>query len=283
MDQHHHSNIREAFNAAAAQAVKAFPEVLRHLVVTTVDDVVFTSPEILSSGVTRADLDTVRTMFVKHWAVHKMIDASCGELCDWPFGDHGVAIGINADARDVVNSQLWWNFDHELGHLIVPNGNDADSLPMRECIAETYAALRHAQRHGVESEYIKDVNLGRANTIIGGYDAAVHYYHPLALDKVETLKTQTDLSMLSAQETVDLTTQIVTECFWSGDNVRSKIQSAANDLNEGYVTETRLVDLFSKANDVVVARFYQDVLAHRYPDTKPPTNSVPKRLMKDGF
>lgn len=97
----------------------------------------------------------------------------------------------------------YFTFDHELGHAIVRPGT--------EQAADAYAALRHVQRFGYDTKWIRRVSLGRA---LGAAsqpstrDAIDHYTSPILRRVVELAGTR-DLTLLTPQQTIALAEKIV--------------------------------------------------------------------------
>ncbi len=282
MDQQHSSSIREAFNVAAAKVAIDFPAALHHFVAVTEDDVVFVSPDLSQQNLNERDFGYLREIFVDDLKQDEDLKA-CGFVDRHPDLGHVKAIGMKMAQHKISDAEFWWNFDHEVGHLVVPNGLGHDCLFLAEATAETYAALRHVQRYGAEDDYIQRVNLARVENLVGGGDWWIYYYHPQMLDKVDELKQQCDLSLLTPRETVELTMQIVDQCAWN-DQTRDKIQSAALGIQKesGIAGKGELKALYHTEKDPDVVRFYQDVLAALYPEAKPSHRPAAQQLMRNG-
>lgn len=272
-------NILKEFNTAAAKAVADHPVALRHFVATTEDEVVFISKEIENNGFNSHYFDDIREYFAEKWKADSDITASCRSFENDTINDIH-AIGIKVGKLEYADMQFWWDFAHEVGHLVVPGGTEGVSLAKEECIAETYAALYHAQKYGANSDFIEIANLERARNVACGWRDAVSYYHPKALDAVAVLSMQCDLSRLTPQETVAITRQI-TEEFSFSTRTRHRIQLAARKLwkNEANMTEAALEGFRDAEKNPDVARFYQDVLTHRFGRVKIEKKSKPSPMM----
>ncbi len=273
--QENRKSLLNDFNAAAAKVAADYPAALRHLVATTEGEVVFISKEIKKHGFGLQSFDDIRDFFVEGWNANNTISATC-----WSFDNDTIndirAIGIKVGNLEYADMQFWWDFAHEVGHLVVPGGTGDVSLAKMECIAETYAALSHAQKYGANSSFIASWNLERANNVACGWADAVSYYHPKVLEAVETLSMQCDLSRLTPQETVDITKRIAEE-FSFNSRTRHSIEYAARKLwkDEKNMTEAALMGFRNAEKNPDVARFYQDVLTHRFGSVKIEKKAAP--------
>ncbi len=270
------------FNAAAAKVAVDFPIALRNLVAVTEHEVVFVSPDLERQHLTKTDFGYLREIFADDLNQDEDLQA-CGFVDHQPYLGDIKVVCMNMARQERLDAEFWWNFDHEVGHLVVPNGLSHDCLFLAEATAETYAALRHIQRYGSEDDYIQGVNLARAENLAEGGDASIYYYHPQMLDKVDELKDQCDLSMLSPQETVELTIKIVDQCAWN-DQTRENIYAASLRIQreERIATKGELRALYHAESDPNVARFYQDFLAALYPEPKPASQPAARPLMRHG-
>ena len=65
-------------------------------------------------------------------------------------------IVLEKDLSPSKEMNLTWTLDHEIGHHILRNGTDGLHLQVAESAADAYATLRHMQRFGKDTQYIRD-------------------------------------------------------------------------------------------------------------------------------
>jgi len=97
-------------------------------------------------------------------------------------------------------------FDHELGHVVSPNGaRNIASMTRHECVADIYSALRHYQRYGLESDAVERLMLVRAQRIVSlaGKRHREHFTGD-ALEKLLEEKDKIQIMGLSGAETAEL-------------------------------------------------------------------------------
>lgn len=95
-----------------------------------------------------------------------------------------------------------FSFDHEIGHLVCPGGYAEATELMKECIADSYATLRHIQRFGADSAPIRNLPAMRAVEMVFGGECG-HFTLPVVEKILADAKTM-DFEKLSPQETVAL-------------------------------------------------------------------------------
>lgn len=119
--------------------------------------------------------------------------------------------GINLLGKDIPAAQnIFFVLDHELGHVLAEHGGRGSySRTMHECVADSFAALRHIQRFGTDSAAIEGLLLHRAQRLVSlnGPRHAEHFTS-FTLEKVLEIKDQIDIARLSPQQTLDLATRI---------------------------------------------------------------------------
>ncbi|MBI1214483.1 MAG: hypothetical protein GC185_01530 [Alphaproteobacteria bacterium] len=117
-------------------------------------------------------------------------------------GDTLAQLGPNADKAQ----NLQFTFDHELGHVICRNGGRSlDSLTRHENVADTYAAMRHFQRYGLDSPMIAQQILWRAQRVVSltGMRHAEHFTG-FVTEKLLADKDRMGLDKLSIAQTAQL-------------------------------------------------------------------------------
>jgi hypothetical protein len=106
----------------------------------------------------------------------------------------------------VVDTLNVFIFDHELGHLLLKNGMTGDEH-LNECAADAYATLRHIQRYGADTQFLRYYN--RADMVIFGQSPA--HCTDMVVKRVKELAESMDLSALSDAQTVRLAEEIAND------------------------------------------------------------------------
>ena len=124
------------------------------------------------------------------------------------------------------------NFDHEMGHLVVKEGDPACISPhIAECAADAYAALRHVQRYGNDTDFFTSYNRSY-NIVLGN---SPDHYTDAVLQKVRQLCQERDISKLSLRETAQLAGKLAVEYGFNEeklDKVKSAFQAVAQIFRE---------------------------------------------------
>lgn len=174
------------------------------------------------------------------------------------------------------NQRHLFTFDHELGHAIAKPGD--------ERAADAYAALRHIQRFGQDTTFIRRIALGRAQAAVSNPDdfqSANHYTVPVLYAVIRAAARQ-DVTKLSPAETVKLAEKIVQQV-----NMKpvSKLHADFKKAFAGYsmpgvTPETRVRSLAKTVMDTNDGNVYtsgglmlqallKGQLVHRSNDNKP--------------
>lgn len=109
-----------------------------------------------------------------------------------------------------AHQDIYFVLDHELGHVLAQHGGRGrDSQTMHECVADSFAALRHMQRFGTESPAVEQLLLSRARRLVSltGYRHSEHFTS-FTLEKLLDIKNHVDVERLTPQQTLDLATRI---------------------------------------------------------------------------
>jgi hypothetical protein len=104
-----------------------------------------------------------------------------------------------------ASQRHYFTFDHELGHTIVRPGS--------ERAADAYAALRHLQRFGADTESLRSIALFRALGAAGNSndDSCIDHYTAPVLQAVIKTAARQDVTRLTPLETVRLAEKIVAQ------------------------------------------------------------------------
>jgi len=193
-------------------------------------------------------------------------------------------------------------FDHEIGHALLCTSESFpwDNLPnhdrqhVHECVAESYAAIRHYQRYGSDSPFVKDyTNFGELYSLhrfikrkdkLGGS----YYTHP-CLENINILNQNNKLKNLSPKESFNLACKVAQEYAPTIADIEKIVQKVDNLLEHtGYKKEKwgsikRLFGMKAKANpeipdpDIDLAKHILDLSNKFVPDAVQ-TSTFLKRL-----
>ena len=120
---------------------------------------------------------------------------------------------------------------HEIGHLIVEYEHpELANSHLSECIANTYAALRHIQIFGNKTDFFEYYG-NRAYAII--FDISSIHYTDTVTQKVKQLSKEIDISSLSLHKTAELAVKIVLENKLN-DETLEKIRTAFLPVAEAF-------------------------------------------------
>lgn len=138
--------------------------------------------------------------------------------------------------------QLLYAFDHEMGHLVVRNGNlatiDFAFRHLSECAADAFASLRHLQRYGSATGL---PSLSRAFTIVDGV-SPIHYTDKV-INRVQEIAAVRDVSKLDLRQTAELAADIAWACRTPGKELLR--------LTEIFAPVARAYACFRKENSIV--------------------------------
>jgi hypothetical protein len=105
---------------------------------------------------------------------------------------------------------VYFILDHELGHAVAENGHrNHNSQTMHECVADSFAALRHIQRFGPDTTSLEKLMLRRAQRLVSltGQRHAEHFTG-FTLEKLLEIKDKVDIQRLSPEQTKALATRM---------------------------------------------------------------------------
>ena len=119
--------------------------------------------------------------------------------------------GINLLGRDIPAAQnIYFILDHELGHILAEHGGRGGyGRTMHECVADSFAALRHIQRFGTATKAVEGLLLHRAQRLVSlNGERHAEHFTSFTLEKVLETKAHVDIARLTPQQTLDLATRI---------------------------------------------------------------------------
>jgi hypothetical protein len=200
------NSLAATFNQTAVDAGKAFPDRLHNLVMllTSAETPVYIDPAVANHLTHNVAAVKLLVKSEKNY----LLDNSAAAVVTHDYPLAGVFVNLitlNETVRGIFSDgytqemQSSFYLDHELGHLVVKNGMLAGGH-LGECAADAYAALRHVQRFGKETDLFQNYN--RAYTIVLGF-SRIHYTDHVT-QKVKQLAQETDITGLSLTETAAL-------------------------------------------------------------------------------
>lgn len=114
-------------------------------------------------------------------------------------------------------------FDHELGHLVVGGGFHSKDPCYRECAADTFAAVRHMQRYGEDTDFIARGGWRRAYDFV--MSGSAMHFTTLALDELNRIKGKVDFKAMTPAETTLLAQRVALEHVPHPDIINSVARS----------------------------------------------------------
>jgi len=211
---HKDYKLLEMFNASTLELQKSFPEQLKCLLIVSTDETLFVSPEIakhLSKNTEKVkrllayqkeymDKHRANGLSYRHFGFDDMLDIKLIALdLNYKF----INYHPNCDKKMMTISVA----DHELGHLVVKNATASSiftTAQEAECSADAFAAIRHVQRFGTNTDWFKAYN--RSSLIV--FNLSPDHYTSAVIQKIEKLTQKQDLSKLSLKETAELAKKI---------------------------------------------------------------------------
>jgi hypothetical protein len=109
-----------------------------------------------------------------------------------------------------LQHNVYFILDHELGHAVAENGrHNRNSHTLHECVADSFAALRHIQRFGGNTTSLEKLMLHRAQRLVSlqGHRHAEHFTG-FTLEKILEIKDKADIQRLSPAQTKALATRM---------------------------------------------------------------------------
>lgn len=122
-------------------------------------------------------------------------------------------------------TELQFIFDHETAHAIVEDGR-SDNRFLAESIADAYAAVRHLQRSGGDTQFIEDMMLARATDTVFRENGILNFSCPVIEKILEDAKT-VPFEKFSPAETVSYVTAIAQQHTPDGPALRSLHENLA--------------------------------------------------------
>ncbi len=144
-------------------------------------------------------IDSCKATFKKEFAD----GAKKQNSCLFTEGDYKAVLLNNRSVRVLPPEQeKAFAFDHETGHAVCTYGARASNRHLAECVADSYATIRHYQRFGMESTSIENVLYYR--TFMTFVNANETYFTVPALLQVMQDAAYVDFQSLSPEDTATL-------------------------------------------------------------------------------
>jgi hypothetical protein len=89
-------------------------------------------------------------------------------------------------------------FDHEVGHIL---SKRFGKKTVNECTADAFAALRHIQKFGKDTSFLRHISWFRAHGLLA-YNHKIHFTSPV-IDRIIFDSQHQDFSKLSPQQTLE--------------------------------------------------------------------------------
>jgi hypothetical protein len=229
------SPLAAVFNQTAAEANKAFPDRLHNLVLllTTAETPIYIAPAVaarLSKKIAAVKAAVRRENHYFDGDRNSNVLGFADDHC--PFAGTMVKlVALNGRMTEILSKSYTkemrsiLTLDHEIGHLVVKNGNSRGHLG--ECAADAFAVLRLVQRFGMETDYFE--HSSRASLIVLGL-SPIHYTDKVS-QKIHQLAQTSDIGKLSLKETAVLAGDLALEGCLSAATL-NKIADAYRPVGE---------------------------------------------------
>lgn len=122
-------------------------------------------------------------------------------------------------------TEMQFIFDHETAHAIIEDGR-SDNRFLAESIADAYAAVRHLQRNGGDTQFIEDMMLARARDTVFRENGILNFTCPVIEKILEDAKT-VPFEKFSHAETVSYVTATARQYTPDGPALRSLHENLA--------------------------------------------------------
>ncbi len=252
------ADFRRTFNEAATLYRGAFPRQLKDLVVALNNKPVFVSPAVAE----KLSADIIKDALAPRLKRMRQIEVSAmaGEtFASSGQGFHYVIFDSCDDSHFYVSEKLSSRIDiitlldHEIGHLVVKGGAYGGGYPahVRECMADSYAALRHFQRFGDSTDYAAyaPASLAWQVTVL---DSKIHYTSAAIQAVVDMWKKDPKkILALSLQETATLANRMALENALQ-PRVLNKVYKAYAPVRKLYEQKIKRPERRKKAAALIV-------------------------------
>ncbi|MBU6475857.1 MAG: hypothetical protein KGQ70_07805 [Alphaproteobacteria bacterium] len=217
-------SLAAAFNRAAADYRASFPERLGNLFVTLSSERIYVAPEIAAllaenaAPVSRMIAQRDKLMREMGWAAAAGLqDVGGARLRHLSLSEEENPRYVPAPDAHGMNKIA--EFDHEMGHFVVREGDAKNpSRHAAECAADAFAALRHIQRFGGETGFFAHAPFAVAKSVIFG--DKIHYVSAV-FQKIAALQKEgiLDIRALSLPETALLAGKLAREYALSAETL----------------------------------------------------------------
>ncbi len=244
-------------------ACQSFPERLQRLVVFVTDS---DAPVFISSAIADDLSEKTRALRARiHQESAYIKKRNAAGMAYHPTVLGGVAgikmIGLLREMpgvftpRYTLEMRTLYVLDHEIGHQVMERGMIGGHEG--ECRADAFAALRHIQRFGLDSDFFKYAN--KASTLVLG-TSPIHYTDDI-LAAVRRHACKHDISALSLDETAALAHDIVGRHMHtriSHHLLAMKFNDAAQAYHQRYETPHNIVRALYGRDEEAYALFCRE-------------------------
>ncbi len=204
----------QEFNATSAAAQAAFPRQLERLVVLLVptsDTPVYVAPAVART--LSKNISSVKNAVARFsYKMQKQGWAGFANRSEYVGGANVNLIALKGNLPGTFYKSCTkemrelFVLDHELGHHVTKKGNGWYSGEMKESSADAFAVLRHVQRFGKDTLFIKRRgNIVAKNIVLHGDTA---HYTTDTIHGALKVAAERDISKLSLEETAALAQEI---------------------------------------------------------------------------
>lgn len=137
-----------------------------------------------------------------------------------------------------TEKEILFTLDHELGHIVikypaVAGENEQYKVALGESIADAFAAIRHYQRYGMDSDYQASIMdpWARAAALALQEDAV--HFTTVMHQEIIRLKGQIDYAALTPQQTIELARRFATE-YTPPSSVVNRLMTKLKPVRQAY-------------------------------------------------
>lgn len=160
--------------------------------------------------------DTTVDTLLEKFRTPAFIQMGIADAFEW---ESTVMTHLKGVPEELDDAEMWQRFvlDHELGHAVTMRGTDRslavdhDFTNLLECMADSYALIRHYQRYGEDSGFGE--YLASLRTTAAIYQGDIGHYSTEAIETVIALNKDGKLADLTPEQSRDLAVEIGHKSF----------------------------------------------------------------------
>ncbi len=215
--QEQKKSLGDFYNGFVTETVEHFPHLKGQLLVVDMNELKAYGYKDVDEKITGLTPETALTFLDKLPDVIAMKTNKDKSSCAlFRNGMHIILINHRIDQAEFsgiapeTEKLLTYILDHELGHLVVPDGRSVDDSMhahvVADSIADAYAHIRHYQRFGVDSRYRDGIidPAARTRNMVMDVGTGKNHFTAFVLDEIIKRKHTINFKALDPKQTADL-------------------------------------------------------------------------------